>query len=250
MRLEFLISSIVFSALICSCDKRTPTAITDPVVLEQLKPIALFNASVDSAELGQSISYINTSKKDPTQYYWIFNGGNPHTSTNANTNVKYDTIGMFDVFLKVKNKFGEDSILKKKLIKIYFRSDFSNDINLWNIEKNWTFSTSNNIPGNKGMLAYSVFLNGSSQYSDNASMSRFFSFIPKNCNLEFWYYIYSPSGVLNVKENGKVIGSISGFGAGVSKLPLSGGFNTNLSFDALLYQTSSIYITNIKITPR
>jgi hypothetical protein len=81
-------------------------------------------------------------------------------------------------------------------------------------------------------------------------MSRFFSFIPKNCNLEFWYYIYSPSGVLSVKENGKVIGSVSGFGRGVSKLPLTGGINTNLSFEALLYQTSSIYITNIKITPR
>ncbi len=249
MRLN-LIFLILFSSLVSSCDKRTPVAVTDPVILAQLKPIASFNSSADSTEVGQSISFMNTSQKDPTQYYWIFNGGNPQTSTNVNATVRYDTIGMYDVFLKVKNKFGEDSILKKNLIKIYFSSDFSDDINLWNIEKNWTFSTSNNIPGNKGMLAYSIFLNGSSQNSDNASMSRVFSFIPKNCNLEFWYYIYSPSGVLSVKENGKVIGSVSGFGRGVSKLPLTGGINTNLSFEALLYQTSSIYITNIKITPR
>jgi PKD repeat protein len=241
---------LLFLLLICSCDKRTPGTNIDSSITEKLKPIASFTNSLDSIGIGQTINFVNTSKNYPTQYSWICKGGNPSYSNNPSVKVKYDTIGLFDVSLLVKNSFGSDSILKTKLIKVAFSSDFSSDFTYWSIEKNWFFSTSNNIIGNKGMLAYSAALNGNTQTNDNATMSRTFSYIPTNSSLQFWYYIYSTKGILNVKENGKIIGSISGYGKGTSVLTLNGGLNSTITFEAILYQTSSIYISNIIINPK
>lgn len=242
-----LIALIAFNS---SCDKRSPNSNIDPTVAEKLKPVASFENSADSATVGQTITFTNTSKKDPTQFYWTFNGGNPFNSTTPVTTVRYDTIGLYAVSLKVKNNFGLDSLLKNNLISISYKSNFSNDLQFWNIEKNWDYSTSNNIPGNSGMVAYSVALNAITMTSDYASMSRTFPYIPSNANLEFWYYIYSPKGILNIKENGKTISSIAGFGRGTTKVPLTGGKNTTITFESILYPTSSIYISNIIISPK
>ena len=71
-----------------------------------------------------------------------------------------------------------------------------------------------------------------------------------NYLISFWYYIYSPKGTLNLKLNEKSIFLTSGFGQGVAVFPMKPGNNVIVSFEATLYPTSSIYLTNFKLIPK
>jgi len=135
------------------------------------------------------------------------------------------------------------------LIRTYFKTDFSKDLSLWQIEKNWFYSTSSNIPGNSGLLAYSVLLNASTTTIDFATVRRSFTNLPSDARIGFWYYVYGPGGILNVKANGTLLGSISGFGKGYVSYEFKGGANVEIIFEAVLRQTQSIYISHVTIHP-
>jgi hypothetical protein len=84
---------------------------------------------------------------------------------------------------------------------------------------------------------------------DYATVKRNFTNLPEDVQLRFWYYVYSPGGILNVKANGILLGSISGFGNGYASYNLKGGSNVEILFEAVLRQTQSIYISQITIHP-
>lgn len=238
---------IVFIFSFTACDKTIPGGTTDPATLATLKPIASFNQSSDSIEVGQAVAFTNTSTRQPTELIWTFPGGTPISSNEQVPQVTYHRIGRYDVSLIAKNSFGSDTLIKKRLINTYFKSNFSKDLSLWAIEKNWFYSSSSNIPGNSGLLAYSLLLNASTITTDFARVRRNFSNLPPNARISFWYYVYSPGGILNVKANGVLLGSISGYGRGYVSYDFKGGNNVEIMFEAILRQTQSIYITDITI---
>ena len=247
LRNTFFLSAII----ICfsECDKTIPGNTTDSATLMQLKPIAAFIASSDSVVMGDTIKFTSTSQRQPTELFWNFPGGTPNISKDLSPIVTYNSVGKFDVFLKATNGFGVDSILNKNVVKAYYKTDFSKDLSQWKIKKNWSYSSSPNIIGNSGLLAYSVFLNGSTSTIDYATLQRSFTNLPNNSEIKFWYYIYSPGGILNVKANGILLGSISGYGKGFITYDFKGGANVDIEFEAILRQSQSIYISQLTIKP-
>ncbi len=242
-----LLSGMVITACFTACDKTIPGGTTDPANLARLKPIASFTQSSDSIQIRETIRFTSTSQRQPTALYWSLPGGTPTNAAVPSPEVTYDLIGNFDVSLKAVNSFGADSILKKGLIRTYFKTNFAKDLSQWSIQKNWFYSTSSNIPGKSGLLAYSVLLNASTTTIDFATVSRNFTNLPVRAKLGFWYYVYGPGGILNVKANGVLLGSISGFGRGYVSYDFSGGANVEIKFEAVLRQTQSIYISDVTI---
>lgn len=83
--------------------------------------IADFTASAYSIAKGESIDYTNTSYgQNIVSYEWIFEGGEPATSTDENPqNIVYNETGSFDVQLTITDNDGEtSSILKEDLIEV------------------------------------------------------------------------------------------------------------------------------------
>ncbi|MCD4680430.1 MAG: T9SS type A sorting domain-containing protein [Bacteroidales bacterium] len=69
-------------------------------------PTPDFEASSTTIEVGNSVSFMNTSTGIPPDknntWFWEFEGGNPQNSTDENPqNIKYDSPGAFDVKLEV-----------------------------------------------------------------------------------------------------------------------------------------------------
>jgi PKD repeat protein len=83
--------------------------------------IADFTASAYSIAKGESINFSNTSYgQNIVSYEWIFEGGEPATSTVENPqNIVYNETGNFDVQLTITDSDGESStILKEDLIEV------------------------------------------------------------------------------------------------------------------------------------
>ena len=81
-------------------------------------PEALFVSNVQSGCAPLVVQYTNQSGGSPTSFNWIFEGGNPATSTIANPTVTYNVPGSFDVQLTVTNNTGSDVLLLTDYITI------------------------------------------------------------------------------------------------------------------------------------
>ncbi|MEX0290724.1 MAG: spondin domain-containing protein [Flavobacteriaceae bacterium] len=92
---------LVFALFILSCteDDGPDSAAPDP--------IANFNASETEIETGTSVTFTNTSL-NATSYSWVFNGGDPSSSTDKDPVVTYNTAGVYSVSLTAVNGAGED----------------------------------------------------------------------------------------------------------------------------------------------
>jgi PKD repeat protein len=60
--------------------------------------------------LGSEVTFTDLSTNFPSEWLWIFEGGDPNTSTEKNPRVTYNTPGTFDVTLIVKNELGSDTL--------------------------------------------------------------------------------------------------------------------------------------------
>jgi len=69
-------------------------------------PTASFTTSETNIDSFRSVTFIDTSDNDPTNWEWSFPGGNPSSSTNPNETVRYEQPGTFDVSLTVSNPGG------------------------------------------------------------------------------------------------------------------------------------------------
>lgn len=80
-----------------------------------------FKVNRDTIAKGQSVNYTDTSYSDTTlvSWLWTFEGATPATSTLQNPiGIKYDSLGLFDVKLKICNQWACDSLLKTDYIVV------------------------------------------------------------------------------------------------------------------------------------
>lgn len=73
-------------------------------------PLADFTALTTNICVGSSIIFYNRSLNNPTNYQWIFAGGNPAISTVANPVISYSSPGTYDVTLIVSDSTGTDTL--------------------------------------------------------------------------------------------------------------------------------------------
>lgn len=75
-----------------------------------LAPVAAFSQSADTLCAGSTVSFADLSQNQPDTYQWFFPGGFPATDTVANpTNIRYDSLGVYDVTLIVTNATASDT---------------------------------------------------------------------------------------------------------------------------------------------
>lgn len=81
-------------------------------------PVANFSVDNLSPLAGEYALFTNTSTNNPTSWNWVFEGGNPETSTEQNPVVVYNTPGVYDVTLTVSNNYGDDVLIKNDYITV------------------------------------------------------------------------------------------------------------------------------------
>lgn len=92
------------------------------------KPVADFKADSTHIFSGSSISFIDQSSFNPTSWQWMFEGGEPTTSTEQNPqNIVYNTPGTYSVTLVATNALGSDTLLKSCYIEVEQASYVHND---------------------------------------------------------------------------------------------------------------------------
>lgn len=82
-------------------------------------PVADFTATAINISPGDSVSFFDLSQNNPTQWQWIFTNGNPSVSNSQNPmNIKYNSIGCFDVTLFATNGNGSNNKSKTCYINV------------------------------------------------------------------------------------------------------------------------------------
>lgn len=81
------------------------------------KPEAAFGSNLTTVPTGSTVDFTDLSKFEPTEWYWTFEAGIPHTSTEQNPhNILYSFAGLFDVTLIASNYLGSDTLLVTNFI--------------------------------------------------------------------------------------------------------------------------------------
>jgi len=75
----------------------------------------------------QSINFSDTSPNEPTNRTWVFEGGNPSTSSERTQNVYYQNSGVFKVTLELYYKSTDQTIIKTDYIDV-LEPDFTNGL--------------------------------------------------------------------------------------------------------------------------
>ncbi len=81
-------------------------------------PIAAFEADSLVVSKGSTVKFFDQSLHQPTSWLWTFEEGNPSSSSEQNPEITYDSAGTWDVFLKVSNTIGDDSLVKAGYILV------------------------------------------------------------------------------------------------------------------------------------
>jgi len=77
----------------------------------QTAPIAAFSADVTNICAGQVISFQDESLNNPTAWSWVFEGGQPATSTDQYPSVIYTETGTYTIQLIVNNDAGSNTTI-------------------------------------------------------------------------------------------------------------------------------------------
>ncbi|MDD7885125.1 basic secretory protein-like protein [Flavivirga sp. 57AJ16] len=83
------------------------------------EPISEFTSNMSRAKINDTIHFKDISANAPNSWLWIFENGTPGTSTLQNPKIIYSTPGNHSVTLITKNKFGVDTLLIKRKMKVY-----------------------------------------------------------------------------------------------------------------------------------
>jgi PKD repeat protein len=142
-----------------------------------LAPVAEFEAVKTSVFVGENVQLTDLSENAPTQWEWLFPGGNPSISSEQNPKVTYNAAGEYDVTLTV-SKPGVASSKKTKSryiitvqnipadyckpVAISSTPDFISSVVIGNVLNNSTSGSGYSLSGNLVSLApgksYSVTL--------------------------------------------------------------------------------------------
>jgi len=113
-------------------------------------PIAKFYANTPVVNAGDSVQFTDITTKNPTNWSWSFEGGEPETSNKQNPVIFYNAVGEYTVSLIAINDQGSDTTTVKKLIKVKpftGQSEINTDKNKYNLNETITVFF-NNGPGN------------------------------------------------------------------------------------------------------
>ena len=72
---------------------------------------AIFKVEDTLACVNQTVSFQNLSTGDVESIQWLFNGGNPSSSTDYHPNIQYNEAGVYDVSLAVSNSISTDTLV-------------------------------------------------------------------------------------------------------------------------------------------
>lgn len=75
-------------------------------------PIVNFTENQTKINKGQTISFTDISSGLPNWWKWTFQGGTPSVSFKKDVTVTYNTPGIYDVTLWIKNTYGGDTLVK------------------------------------------------------------------------------------------------------------------------------------------
>lgn len=81
-------------------------------------PVAGFTADKTSISTGTTVYFTDLSTNQPVGWYWVFEGGDPSTSTLQNPSVVFNYAGVYTVSLVVSNEGGLDYQEKEDYISV------------------------------------------------------------------------------------------------------------------------------------
>lgn len=112
-------------------DKATGTV----TVEELVQVIPNFESDTTKVNVGESIEFEDKSEGDPNSWDWVFEGGDPATSTEQNPTVTYAEEGSYEVSLTVSNGDTEATETKEGFItvNVEITSGFTDDPDGWTI---------------------------------------------------------------------------------------------------------------------
>lgn len=108
-------------------------------------PVAQFESDTTQLCTGTRITFTNLSSYNAETFKWVFQGGQPETSTAENPTVLYDSAGTFNVELLAQNSRYQDLEKKVKYIQVDTpaTADFTEDIDADSLEVEFTNETEN-----------------------------------------------------------------------------------------------------------
>ena len=87
-------------------------------------PTVIADFSTDSKTIfeGESITFTDESTGEPTEWEWMFEGGTPATSTDANPRVTYEKKGTYTVQLVARNPENSSNLARPYYIRVFSAS--------------------------------------------------------------------------------------------------------------------------------
>ncbi len=82
-------------------------------------PLAEFSSDLNRTKIKDTIQFKDISFNGPTSWEWHFENGIPKVSNEPYPKVYFPIAGNHTVKLIVKNKFGTDSVVSKRYVKVY-----------------------------------------------------------------------------------------------------------------------------------
>jgi len=90
-------------------------------------PSCAFLASSTQIAVGTAINFLDQTQNNPTNWTWVFEGGNPSFSTEQSpSGIVYNNMGMYDVTLIANNANGSDTLIKTDYINVSANTGFGN----------------------------------------------------------------------------------------------------------------------------
>jgi hypothetical protein len=81
--------------------------------------VSFFLADTTALQAGGRIGFQDISINEPTEWHWIFKGGEPSESFQKNPGqITYNSFGSYDVTLIVKNELSSDTLVRNKYINV------------------------------------------------------------------------------------------------------------------------------------
>ncbi len=88
------------------------------ITIEGVAPTAAFSSDERNGCAPFTVNFVDESTESPTSWSWLFEGGNPSSSTEQDPTVVYETAGIYEVSLTAFNVFGENTITETSYITV------------------------------------------------------------------------------------------------------------------------------------
>ncbi|WP_396591622.1 LamG-like jellyroll fold domain-containing protein [Allomuricauda sp. R78024] len=108
----------IFLLTLGSCARNDDGYPEESNVDSALLPQASFSASATSVEAGSTVTFTNTSINSPSLYTWVLPGATPSYTNEASPTVLYESSGVYDVTLRVRNSIGGGEVFMEGHIEI------------------------------------------------------------------------------------------------------------------------------------